>query len=164
MLNYSFTSLEDIKMVKKSPKAGNIKDASQSNNLAQNNTPVNLETNVQMEMLAAQLPSVDKMSLAEKMQLVRTIWLAGLGAYSNSLTGQRMAGEKSSIFFEELLSRGKQVEYDCELSTHEQHISLHGLDKLAIPPRRHQHEQAKIARLQARIEALAETLKRAQSN
>jgi len=133
------------------------------NNPADNNDtdPV---INSHIELISEQLSFTDKMSLADKMQLVRDIWLAGLGAYSNSLTGQRMSGEKSSIFFEQLLSRGKQIEYDYALSTHSQHVSLPGLDKFAVPPRCVQQEQAKISQLQAKIEVLSKTLDQAQNN
>jgi len=69
-------------------------------------------------------------ALASKMHFVRQIWLAGLGAYSNSMDELVIAGEKSSTFFEELLSRGKEVDHAFKLHTSEQHISLNSLEKL----------------------------------
>lgn len=68
--------------------------------------------------------------LASKMHFVRLIWLAGLGAYSNSMDELVIAGEKSSTFFEELLSRGQEVDSAFKLHTSEQHISLNSLEKL----------------------------------
>jgi hypothetical protein len=69
-------------------------------------------------------------ALASKMHFVRQIWLAGLGAYSNSMDELVIAGEKSSTFFEELLSRGKDVDNAFKLHTSEQYISLNSLEKL----------------------------------
>jgi len=71
-----------------------------------------------------------EVTLATKMNFVRQIWLAGLGAYSNSIDGLNIAGEKSSMFFEELLHQGEKVDTAFKLHTTAEHISLHGLEKL----------------------------------
>jgi len=71
-----------------------------------------------------------EVTLATKMNFVRQIWLAGLGAYSNSIDGLNIAGEKSSMFFEELLHQGERVDTAFKLHTTAEHISLHGLEKL----------------------------------
>ncbi|QUM82179.1 phasin family protein [Moritella sp. 5] len=71
-----------------------------------------------------------KITLATKMNFARQIWLAGLGAYSNSIDGLNIAGEKSSMFFEELLRQGEKVDNAFKLHSTAEHISLHGLEKL----------------------------------
>ena len=71
-----------------------------------------------------------EVTLAAKMNFVRQVWLAGLGAYSNSIEGLNIAGEKSSMFFEELLRQGEKVDNAFQLHTTAEHISLHGLEKL----------------------------------
>ncbi|QUM86489.1 MULTISPECIES: phasin family protein [unclassified Moritella] len=71
-----------------------------------------------------------EITLATKMNFARQIWLAGLGAYSNSIDGLNIAGEKSSMFFEELLRQGEKVDNAFKLHTTAEHISLHGLEKL----------------------------------
>jgi len=71
-----------------------------------------------------------KITLATKMNFARQIWLAGLGAYSNSIDGLNIAGEKSSMFFEDLLRQGEKVDNAFKLHSTAEHISLHGLEKL----------------------------------
>jgi hypothetical protein len=71
-----------------------------------------------------------EITLATKMNFVRQIWLAGLGAYSNSIDGLNIAGEKSSMFFEELLRQGAKVDKKFKLHTAGEYISLHGLEVL----------------------------------
>ncbi|SQD78796.1 phasin family protein [Moritella yayanosii] len=71
-----------------------------------------------------------EVTLAAKMNFVRQVWLAGLGAYSNSIEGLNIAGEKSSMFFEELLRQGEKVDNEFKLHTTAEHISLHGLETL----------------------------------
>ena len=71
-----------------------------------------------------------EITLATKMNFVRQIWLAGLGAYSNSIDGLNIAGEKSSMFFEELLRQGEKVDKTFKLHTAGEYISLHGLEAL----------------------------------
>lgn len=105
------------------------------------------------------------LTLEAKMKLVREIWLAGLGAYSNSVNGVIVSGEKSSIYFENLLSRGKEVEHTFSLATHEKYISLNGLEKLIDNPNtllRHQKKH-QISLLQERVDALLKKLKQVQA-
>lgn len=71
-----------------------------------------------------------EVSLTEKMNFVRQIWLAGLGAYSHSIDELNSAGEKSSMFFEELLRQGEKVDNTFKLHATAEHISLHGLERL----------------------------------
>lgn len=71
-----------------------------------------------------------EVTLATKMNFVRQVWLAGLGAYSHSIDELNMAGEKSSMYFEELLQQGEKVDNAFKLHTTMGHISLHGLEKL----------------------------------
>ncbi|CED58681.1 Putative uncharacterized protein [Moritella viscosa] len=71
-----------------------------------------------------------EITLATKMNVVRQIWLAGLGAYGNSIDGLNIAGEKSSMFFEELLRQGEKVDKTFKLHTAGEYISLHGLETL----------------------------------
>jgi len=71
-----------------------------------------------------------EVTLAAKMNFVRQVWLAGLGAYSHSIDGLNTAGEKSSMVFEELLRQGEKVDNAFKLHTTAEHISLHGLEKL----------------------------------
>lgn len=73
---------------------------------------------------------VVEITLATKMNFVRQIWLAGLGAYSHSIDELNIAGEKSSMFFEELLHQGEKVDRAFKLRTTGEYISLHGLEKL----------------------------------
>jgi hypothetical protein len=74
-------------------------------------------------------PDVE-VTLATKMNFVRQVWLAGLGAYSHSVDELNTAGEKSSMYFEELLLQGEKVDSAFKLHTTGEHISLHGLEKL----------------------------------
>jgi len=71
-----------------------------------------------------------EVTLAEKMNFVRQVWLAGLGAYSHSIDEINTAGEKSSMFFEDLLRQGEQVDSAFKLHTAGEYISLHGLERL----------------------------------
>lgn len=71
-----------------------------------------------------------EVTLATKMNFVRQVWLAGLGAYSHSIEELNVAGEKSSMYFEELLRQGEKVDNAFKLHTTGEHISLHGLEKL----------------------------------
>ena len=71
-----------------------------------------------------------EVTLATKMNFVRQVWLAGLGAYSHSIDELNIAGEKSSMYFEELLRQGEKVDSAFKLHTTEEYISLHGLEKL----------------------------------
>jgi len=71
-----------------------------------------------------------EVTLATKMNFVRQIWLAGLGAYSHSIDELNIAGEKSSMVFEELLRQGEKVDRAFKLHTAGEYISLHGLEKL----------------------------------
>ena len=74
--------------------------------------------------------AVVEVTLAAKMNFVRQVWLAGLGAYSHSINELNIAGEKSSMFFEGLLRQGEKVDKTFKLHTTGGHISLHGLEKL----------------------------------
>ena len=74
--------------------------------------------------------AVVEVTLAAKMNFVRQVWLAGLGAYSHSIDELNIAGEKSSMFFEDLLRQGEKVDNAFKLHTTAEHISLHGLEKL----------------------------------
>ncbi|MDX2320744.1 MAG: hypothetical protein QNK26_09140 [Moritella sp.] len=74
--------------------------------------------------------AVVEVSLAAKMNFVRQIWLAGLGAYSHSIDELNTAGEKSSMIFEDLLRQGEKVDSTFKLHATAEHISLHGLEKL----------------------------------
>jgi len=71
-----------------------------------------------------------EVTLAAKMNFVRQVWLAGLGAYSHSIDELNIAGEKSSMFFEDLLRQGEKVDNAFKLHTTGEYISLHGLEKL----------------------------------
>lgn len=71
-----------------------------------------------------------EVTLAAKMNFVRQVWLAGLGAYGHSIDELNSAGEKSSMVFEELLRKGEKVDSAFKLHTTAEHISLHGLEKL----------------------------------
>ncbi|QFI38955.1 phasin family protein [Moritella marina ATCC 15381] len=78
----------------------------------------------------SQLDDKSELTLATKMNFVRQVWLAGLGAYSHSIDELNNVGEKSSMVFEELLEQGGKVDRAFKLHTTGEHISLHGLDKL----------------------------------
>jgi len=71
-----------------------------------------------------------EVTLAAKMNFVRQVWLAGLGAYSHSIDELNIAGEKSSMFFEELLRQGEKVDNAFKLHVTGEYISLHGLERL----------------------------------
>lgn len=73
---------------------------------------------------------IDGIGLAIKMNIVRQIWLAGLGAYSYSIDELHIAGDKSSMFFEQLLRQGEKVDRRFKLHSAGEHISLNGLEKL----------------------------------
>lgn len=77
----------------------------------------------------------NKKALENKMNLAREIWLAGLGAYSKSVNEFAVAGQKSSNYFEALISSGKDVDarlnlYRSEYQHSGQQISLEGLEQL----------------------------------
>ncbi len=77
----------------------------------------------------------NKKALENKMNLAREIWLAGLGAYSKSVAEFAVAGQKSSNFFEALISTGRDVDarfnlYRSEYKHSGQQISLEGLELL----------------------------------
>ncbi len=110
-------------------KNGNINNDVVNNNvLIDNFVAINDIHNPDLES-KKDMDSVE-VTLATKMNFVRQIWLAGLGAYSNSIDGLNIAGEKSSMFFEELLHQGEKVDTAFKLHTTAEHISLHGLEKL----------------------------------
>lgn len=77
----------------------------------------------------------NKKALENQMNLAREIWLAGLGAYSKSVDDFAIAGQKSSNFFEALISSGKDMDarfnlYRSEYQRSGQQISLEGLELL----------------------------------
>lgn len=94
------------------------------------NPDINPEMESLKEQRSSQVPENTEVTLATKMNFVRQVWLAGLGAYSHSIDELNNAGEKSSMVFEELLEQGEKVDRAFKLHTTGEYISLHGLDKL----------------------------------
>ncbi|GIC76387.1 phasin family protein [Moritella sp. F3] len=90
----------------------------------------NPDIELQNEDDSTQVRDNTEVTLATKMNFVRQVWLAGLGAYSHSIDELNNAGEKSSMVFEELLEQGEKVDRAFKLHTSGEYISLHGLDKL----------------------------------
>ncbi|WP_017223260.1 phasin family protein [Moritella dasanensis] len=105
-----------------------------NNVLIDNFVAINDIHNPDMELLKESQSNQDseniEVTLATKMNFVRQIWLAGLGAYSHSVDELNTAGEKSSMYFEDLLLQGEKVDSAFKLHTTGEHISLHGLEKL----------------------------------
>ena len=94
------------------------------------NPDINQEVESLKEDLSQQEHKNTEVTLATKMNFVRQVWLAGIGAYSHSIDELNNAGEKSSMVFEELLRQGEKVDSAFKLHTTGEYISLHGLDKL----------------------------------
>ena len=95
-------------------------------------------------------------TLSGKINFVRQIWLAGLGAYGHSVNELTIAGDKSSSVFSALVSRGQTVDDVFKLYTSQQHISLISLERLmnSTYGKLTGGDAQKIDRLSSKIDAL----------
>lgn len=98
-------------------------------------------------------------------QLARNIWLAGLGLYSKSIEEAQGLGDKTGEVFEELVTRGQEVEFatrqrleetrerasdKVEERVNELFLKLSGIDR-----RKLEEMNDKLDKLAAAVEALS---------